>query len=96
MQLTQQETNKVKERDEQHTVELREWRGEIAKRKQVQLLATPLFPSPDTSHFCRSLKKNSVLVGKSKNNSIPLIAPFPSSCVRPCLSLGARGRETGL
>lgn len=35
MQLTQQETNKVKERDEQHTVELREWRAEIAKRKQV-------------------------------------------------------------
>ena len=35
MQLTQQETNKVKERDEQHTVELREWRGEISKRKQV-------------------------------------------------------------
>ena len=37
MQLTQQETNKVKERDEQHTVDLREWRGEIAKRKQVCL-----------------------------------------------------------
>ena len=36
MQLTQQETNKVKERDEQHTVELREWRVEIAKLKQVQ------------------------------------------------------------
>ena len=35
MQLTQQETNKVKERDEQHTAELREWRVEIAKRKQV-------------------------------------------------------------
>lgn len=38
MQLTQQETNKVKERDEQHTVELREWRVEIAKLKQVQML----------------------------------------------------------
>lgn len=37
MQLTQQEANKVKERDEQHTVELREWRGEIANRKQVRL-----------------------------------------------------------
>jgi hypothetical protein len=37
MQLTQQETNKVKERDEQHTVELREWRVEIAKRKQVHI-----------------------------------------------------------
>lgn len=35
MMLTQQEANKVKERDEQHTVELREWRGEIATRKQV-------------------------------------------------------------
>ena len=35
MQLTQQETNKVKERDEQHTQELREWRSDLAKRKQV-------------------------------------------------------------
>ena len=35
MQLTQQETNKIKERDEQHTQELREWRSEIAKKKQV-------------------------------------------------------------
>ncbi len=35
MMLTQQETNKVKERDDQHTLELREWRGDIAKRKQV-------------------------------------------------------------
>lgn len=35
MQLTQQETNKVKERDEQHTQELREWRNDLAKRKQV-------------------------------------------------------------
>ncbi len=36
MTLTQQETNKVKERDEQHTQELREWRADIAKRKQVR------------------------------------------------------------
>lgn len=35
MQLTQQETNKIKERDEQHTQELREWRAEIARKKQV-------------------------------------------------------------
>lgn len=35
MQLTQQETNKIKERDEQHTQELREWRNDLAKRKQV-------------------------------------------------------------
>ena len=33
--LTQQETNKIKERDEQHTQELREWRAEIARKKQV-------------------------------------------------------------
>lgn len=37
MQLTQQETNKVKERDEQHTQELREWRSELSKKKQVLL-----------------------------------------------------------
>lgn len=35
MQLTQQETNKIKQRDEQHTQELREWRSEIGKKKQV-------------------------------------------------------------
>ena len=35
MQLTQQETNKIKERDEQHTQELREWRNDLTKRKQV-------------------------------------------------------------
>lgn len=35
MQLTQQETNKIKQRDEQHTQELREWRSELGKRKQV-------------------------------------------------------------
>ena len=35
MQLTQQETKKIKERDEQHTQELREWRNDLAKRKQV-------------------------------------------------------------
>lgn len=38
MQLTQQETNKVKERDEQHTQELREWRSDLAKRKRVCVL----------------------------------------------------------
>ena len=37
MQLTQQETNKIKERDEQHTQELREWRNDLAKRKQVTM-----------------------------------------------------------
>ena len=37
MQLTQQETNKVKERDDQHTQELRDWRGELGKRKQVSV-----------------------------------------------------------
>ena len=35
MQLTQQETNKIKDRDEQHTQELRDWRSDLAKRKQV-------------------------------------------------------------
>lgn len=35
MMLTQQETNKMKDRDEQHTQDLREWRADIAKRKQV-------------------------------------------------------------
>lgn len=35
MQLTQQETNKIKERDEQHTQELREWRNDLTKKKQV-------------------------------------------------------------
>ena len=35
MQLTQQETNKIKERDEQYTQELREWRNDLGKRKQV-------------------------------------------------------------
>lgn len=40
MQLTQQEANKVKDRDEQHTVELREWRGEIATKKQVSQLTS--------------------------------------------------------
>lgn len=37
MQLTQQETNKIKERDDQHTQELREWRSDLAKRKQVNV-----------------------------------------------------------
>lgn len=37
MQLTQQETNKIKERDEQHTQELREWRNDLAKKKQVTM-----------------------------------------------------------
>ena len=36
MALTQQETNKVKERDEQHTQELREWRADLKNRKQVK------------------------------------------------------------
>ena len=36
MQLTQQETNKIKQRDEQHTQELREWRSELGTRKQVR------------------------------------------------------------
>ena len=35
MALTQQETNKIKERDEQHTQELREWRNELKRRKEV-------------------------------------------------------------
>lgn len=35
MSLTQQENNKIKERDEQHTQELRVWRAELAKTKQV-------------------------------------------------------------
>ena len=40
MQLTQQETKKIKERDEQHTQELREWRNDLAKRKQVTWMNT--------------------------------------------------------
>ncbi len=35
MSLTQQENNKIKDRDEQHTQELRVWRAELAKAKQV-------------------------------------------------------------
>ena len=37
MMLTQQETNKMKEMDDQHTQELREWRADVALRKQVSL-----------------------------------------------------------
>lgn len=33
--LTQQETNKVKDRDEQHAKELSEWRRELNQRKQL-------------------------------------------------------------
>lgn len=36
MMLTQQENNKLKERDEQHTQELREWRTDLTKKRQVQ------------------------------------------------------------
>ena len=35
MALTQQENSKIKERDEKHTQELREWRAEISQKKQV-------------------------------------------------------------
>jgi hypothetical protein len=35
MMLTQQENNKLKERDEQHTHELRDWRADLAKKRQV-------------------------------------------------------------
>ena len=35
MMLTQHENNKLKERDEQHTHELREWRSDLTKRRQV-------------------------------------------------------------
>ena len=43
MMLTQQENNKLKERDEKHTQELREWRADLTKRRQVmwQPLPTP-------------------------------------------------------
>ena len=44
MQLTQQETNKIKERDDQHTQELREWRSDLAKRKQVNVTDLMLCP----------------------------------------------------
>ena len=36
MTLTQQESKKTKQSDEEHTLELREWRSEIGKRKQVR------------------------------------------------------------
>ncbi len=39
MSLTQQENNKIKERDEQHTQELRVWRADLAKTKQVSWAA---------------------------------------------------------
>ena len=35
MQLTQSETNKIKERDEQHTQELRDWRADLRTRKEA-------------------------------------------------------------
>jgi hypothetical protein len=35
MMLTQQENNKLKERDEQHTHELRDWRADLAKKRQA-------------------------------------------------------------
>ena len=34
LQLTQQETRKIQERDDQHSKELAEWKGELANRKQ--------------------------------------------------------------
>ena len=95
MQLTQQETNKVKERDEQHTVELREWRGEIAKRKQVTSPTTHLH-GVDHSQSCRALRKNFEPAETNKSNFILWIVPFQSSFVHPCLSLGPKARrETG-
>lgn len=42
MMLTQQENNKLKERDEKHTHELREWRGDLAKKRQVLMLCHAL------------------------------------------------------
>ena len=36
MMLTQHENSKLKERDEQHTHELREWRSDLTKRRQVE------------------------------------------------------------
>lgn len=35
MMLTQHENSKLKERDEQHTHELRDWRADLTKRRQV-------------------------------------------------------------
>ncbi len=59
MSLTQQENNKIKERDEQHTQELRVWRADLAKTKQVSWAAWMLvggkslfFPTVAGSHQC--------------------------------------------
>lgn len=35
MMLTQQENSKIKQRDEEHTQELRQWRADLRERKQV-------------------------------------------------------------
>ena len=74
MQLTQQETNKVKERDEQHTVELREWRVEIAQLKQVHHPQTT--PTSLVGVVYRNLRRNSRPAGRNKNSSIRWIDPF--------------------
>ena len=43
MLLTQQETNKMKDKDDQHILEMKKWKADIAERKQVKLVQIPDF-----------------------------------------------------
>ena len=65
MVLTQQETNKIKERDEKHVQELREWRQNLKKRKQVSplllgCLSSSLFPGLPSLGARLSIEQSSV------------------------------------
>ncbi len=75
MQLTQQETNKVKERDNQHTVDLREWRGEIAKQKQVR--KNKLCITAWLMHACVSIETGGRFQSKSRRTGAVLF-PGPA------------------
>ena len=58
MMLTQQETNKMKDRDEQHSQELREWRADIGKRKQVCYLSvTDATLKYNSGHFFAEVRR---------------------------------------
>lgn len=83
MQLTQQETNKIKERDEQHTQELREWRGDLAKRKQV--CESPIHVSEVTCQLMnRNWRMNFNVSARTRTSSTQPTDHCLSSCETQC------------
>lgn len=91
MQLTQQETNKVKELDEQHVIELREWRAEISQRKQVSYIAC-LCTLKYYHDSLQRLEEEFRASRKEKEEDYSKERPFPKQ-LRTSLSLPERASK---